>query len=105
AFAIAGARAAQHHVGGQNTVADHAPAIIYVPDDTDLRTLPPGDGGLVLTADSRTLNEWADGYTSRAQTYADLFAQPGWQASEFRRALWRAWSAVDDWSGAEAGRG
>lgn len=52
-------------------------------------------------ADARDLRAWADGYTSKAQTYADLFTQPGWQASEFRRALWRAWFAVDDWARAE----
>lgn len=75
-----------------------------MPEGTDLEGLPGGDGALVLAADARSLRSWAEGYTSRAQTYADLFAQPGWQASEFRRALWREWFAVDDWAHADTGR-
>lgn len=100
-YAIGGTRAAAHHLGGPNTIADHAPAILYVPEDSDLGALPAGDGALVMTADARALRSWADGYTSKAQTYADLFAQPGWQASEFRRELWREWFAVDDWARSE----
>lgn len=102
AYAIGGTRAAAHHLGGRNTVADHGSAILYVPTSVHVAGLPPGDEALVLTADSHTLNLWHDGFTSPSQTYADLFAQPGWQASEFRRALWRAWFTVDDWSRAEA---
>lgn len=101
-YAVGGTRAAVHHLGGTNTIAAHAPAILYVPEGTELEGLPEGDGALVLAADARSLQSWAEGYTSRAQTYADLFAQPGWQASEFRRALWRAWFAVDDWAHADA---
>lgn len=101
AYAIGGTRAAARHLGGTNTVADHAPALLYVQDDTELERLPAGGGALVLTIDARSLQAWTDGYSSRAQTYADLFAQPGWQASEFRRALWREWFAVDDWARAE----
>lgn len=101
-YAIGGSRAAAHHLGGVNTIADHAQAIVYVPDGTELDHLPDGDGLLVLTADERSMGAWPDGFTSKAQTYADLFAQPGWQASEFRRTLWRAWFDVDDWSRTEA---
>lgn len=101
AYAIGGTRAAAHHLGGENTVADHAAAIVYVHRDTNLHGLPDGSGALVMKADNRALRVWTDGYTSEAQTYADLFAQPGWQASEFRRALWRKWFAVDDWARAE----
>lgn len=36
--------------------------------------------------DERAAKTWT-GYSSVAQTYADLFATPGWQASEFRKAL------------------
>lgn len=100
-YALGGTRAAVHHLGGTNTIATHAPAILYVPEGTNLEGLPEGDGALVLVADTRSLRSWAEGYTSRAQTYADLFAQPGWQASEFRRALWREWFAVDDWAHAD----
>lgn len=103
-YALGGTRAAAHHLGGRNTVADHAPAIIYLPASAPLGDLPPGGGALVFTAKDHTLAMWADGYTSPAQTYADLFAQAGWQASEFRRALWHAWFSVDDWALAEASR-
>jgi len=101
-YAIGGTRAAAHHLGGRNVIADHGLAIIYVPSSVDLASLPPGDTALVFTTDAHTLATWADGFTSAAQTYADLFAQPGWQASEFRRALWRTWFTVDDWAQAEA---
>ena len=100
-YAVGGTRAAVHHLGGTNTIAAHAPAILYVPENTDLAGLPEGGGALVLVADARSLQSWAEGYTSPAQTYADLFAQPGWQASEFRRVLWREWFAVDDWAHAD----
>ncbi|MGB3414283.1 MAG: hypothetical protein WBA28_06160 [Microbacteriaceae bacterium] len=100
-YAIGGTRSAAHYLGGRNTIADHAPAIIYVPLGTQLTGLPLGDDAIVMTADQKTLDSWADGFTSPAQSYADLFAQPGWQASEFRRALWRNWFTVDDWSRAE----
>ena len=100
-YALGGSRAAVHHLGGQNTIASHAPAIVYVPQSADLSGVPEGDGALIVSAKEHALSTWVDGYTSPAQTYADLFAQPGWQASEFRRALWRAWFTVDDWSLAE----
>ncbi|MCB0879989.1 MAG: hypothetical protein KDC46_13545 [Thermoleophilia bacterium] len=102
AYAIGGTRAASRHLGGSNTIADHAEAIVYVPDSFDLQDLPAGEGALVLLADERSMRDWSDGFTSRAQTFADLFAQPGWQASEFRRALWRAWFEIDDWSRKDA---
>ncbi len=104
-YAIGGTRAAVQHLGGLNTIADHAPAILYLPMSVALDDLPPGEEALVLAVESKTLDEWRSGFTSAAQTYADLFAQPGWQASEFRRALWRAWFSVDDWSRAEAADG
>lgn len=100
-YAIGGTRAAAHHLGGPNTVATHGAAILYVPEGVDLDDLPAGDTALVMAAGARDLRCWADGFTSPAQTYADLFAQPGWQASEFRRALWKKWFAIDDWARAE----
>lgn len=102
AYAIGGTRAAAHYLGGVNTVADHAPAVLYVPEGSTLHDLPAGESALVLVADDRALRSWINGFTSKAQTYADLFAQPGWQASEFRRALWKRWFSVDDWARAEA---
>jgi hypothetical protein len=101
-YGIGGTRAAVHHLGGRNTIADHAPAIVYAPVGTDVALLPEGQGALVVSIDATTLRGWSDGYTSPAQTYADLFAQAGWQASEFRRALWRKWFDTDDWSQAES---
>lgn len=100
-YAIGGTRAAVTFLGGRNSIADHAPAILYVPSSIELNALPRGESALVITTDLRTLESWRSGYTSAAQTYADLFAQPGWQASEFRRALWRKWFSVDDWARAE----
>lgn len=102
AYAIGGTRAATYHLGGLKGIADHGPAILYIPTSVHVGGLPPGDEALVLTANAHTLDLWNDGFTSPSQTYADLFAQPGWQASEFRRALWRAWFTVDDWARAEA---
>ena len=100
-YAIGGTRAAAHHLGGRNVIADHGIAMVYVPSNMDLSALPRGEDALVITVDQHTLSRWNDGFTSAAQTYADLFAQPGWQASEFRRALWREWFAIDDWARAE----
>jgi len=97
-YALGGTRAAAHYLGGTNTIADHAATIIYVPLGVALDPLPPGDTALVLSAGEHELREWSAGYTSKAQTFADLFAQPGWQASAFRRELWRAWFAIDDWA-------
>jgi len=104
-YAIGGTRAAAHHLGGRNAIADHAAAILYVPSSIAVADLPPGDEALVFTTDPKTLDAWRDGFTSPAQTYADLFAQPGWQASEFRRALWRTWFTVDDWAKADVTHG
>lgn len=101
AYAIGGTRAAAHHLGERNTIANHGPAVVYVREGVPLDALPEGDEALILTADTRAMRAWSEGYTSKAQTYADLFAQPGWQASEFRRALWREWFAADDWAQAE----
>lgn len=101
AYAIGGTRAAAQHLGGRNMIADHAEAIVYVCESTDIDHLPAGEEALVFQADGSTMAYWNLGYTSPAQTYADLFAQPGRQASEFRRALWRAWFSIDDWSKAE----
>jgi hypothetical protein len=47
--------------------------------------------------DRRAEREWLSGYTSFAQTYVDLFATPGWQASEFRLALHDRFLRGRDW--------
>ena len=72
------------------------------PDVTPLPAVVPPVVVVLVTHDAgpwfeETLESLA------AQTYADLFAQPGWQASEFRRALWRKHFDVDDWSQRDQG--
>lgn len=47
--------------------------------------------------DKRAMKTW-DGYSSVAQTYADLFATPGWQASEFRTALRERFVPAREWN-------
>ncbi|MDP3972449.1 MAG: hypothetical protein Q8P61_06035 [Candidatus Nanopelagicales bacterium] len=103
AYALGGTDAALHHLGGPNTVADKGQRLIYVPPGTGLDELPDGSDVLVLPLDAPAARDWKDGFSSPAQTFADLFALPGWQATEFRRALWRKLFAVDDWSNAEVG--
>jgi hypothetical protein len=104
-YALGGEAAAVMHLGGRNTIADIQHRIIYVwfgDDDPDAerRALPPGDEATIVPMDAPASRAW-DGYTSPAQTYADLFSQPGWQASEFRRAMWRQYFGEDDWAGWE----
>lgn len=96
AFALGGAESAVFHLGGRNTVADIGTRILYVSDPETLGPLPEGDEVLVLRMDQRAALDW-DGYSSPAQTYADLFASPGWQASEFRYALRDTLLAGRDW--------
>lgn len=104
-YAIGGTAAAVHYLGERNTVADLGRRIIYVPTTTTIGDLPPGDEVILVETDDVAQRTWRDGYSSLAQTYADLFAQPGWQASEFRRALWRQLFQTDDWSKPEHERG
>ncbi|WP_308465614.1 hypothetical protein [Rathayibacter soli] len=100
-YALGGTTAAVHYLGGRNTVADLGQRLVYAPAEEDLSELPTGDDVRVVSMDAVARSDWRDGYSSLAQTYADLFAQPGWQASEFRRALWRKLFDIDDWSRAE----
>lgn len=97
-----GASAAVELLGGKNTVSDYSEFILYLRDDSVVGpflealkhlTVRPGrvDVGdpaqvTVLLADRRAAREWGT-HTSFAQTYADLFATPGWQSSEFNDAL------------------
>lgn len=102
-YALGGTDAAVNHLGGPNTIADKGQRLLYVPPDTRIDDVPAGEDVLVLPLDAPAARDWTDGYSSVAQTYADLFAQPGWQATEFRRALWRKLFEVDDWSAARVG--
>lgn len=103
AYALGGTDAAVHHLGGVNVVADKGQRIVYVDLKTAIPPLPAGNEVRVMTMDAAAERSWTTGFTSLAQTYADLFAQPGWQASEFRRALWRKHFDVDDWSQRDQG--
>ncbi|REJ08039.1 hypothetical protein DY023_01885 [Microbacterium bovistercoris] len=100
AITLGGADAAIHWLGGRNTVADVGFRLAYVDenltDDWPL-ILPAGEEVRVVSRDAVGRRTWRSGFTSRAQTYADLFALPGWQASEFRLALHRELFGAADW--------
>ncbi len=83
--ALGGPDAANALLNGR-AVADFREYIVYLPASADLAGLPAGTEVRVLSMDKRAARTW-NGYSSLAQTYADLFATPGWQASEFRKAL------------------
>ena len=86
AVAFGGTDAAVHWLGGVNTIADKGVRLIYA--DTDVaQGLAAGDEVRVVSRDRVAARAWRDGFSSVAQTYADLFAMPGWQASEFRVTL------------------
>jgi len=84
-YALGGPDAANALLKGR-AVADFREHIVYMPASADLSKLPEGDEVRVLSMDKRAMKTW-NGYSSLAQTYADLFATPGWAASEFRMAL------------------
>jgi len=84
-YALGGPDAATALLGGR-AVADFHEHVVYLPASPEVSALPPGNDVRVLTMDKRAAKTW-NGYSSLAQTYADLFATPGWQASEFRAAL------------------
>ena len=96
-YAIGGPDAAVTYLDNWNNVADIGLRLVYLPATVDVGGLPPGDEVAVLRMDKRAQREWTDGYSSLAQTYADLFALPGWQAEEFRRALWTRHFSTPDW--------
>lgn len=113
AGAIAGgAAAAVELLGGVNTVSDYSEHVIYLRDedaiaaamrildttDVERHTGYGRDRGNVtlLPADRRAARDWRE-HTSFAQAYTDLFATPGWQASEFRLALPKKFLPTRDW--------
>jgi len=96
AVAFGGTDAAVHWLGGVNTVAGKGVRLIYA--DVDLaHGLVQGDEVRVVSRDKVAARSWRDGFSSVAQTYADLFAMPGWQASEFRLALHSRLFGRADW--------
>lgn len=96
-YALGGADAAVHYLGGRNTVADIGTRLVYLRRTPEVDGLPAGGEVRVMELDERAARGWINGYSSLAQTYADLFATPGWQAEEFRRALWTKFFAEPDW--------
>lgn len=111
-FISGGAAAAVELLGGVNTVSDYSEHLYYLRDDhaaaaIDDMLIRMGvtrhtgygrDRGNVtfLLADIRAARTWQD-HTSFAQTYADLFALPRWQTSEFRLALHEKFFSKRDW--------
>lgn len=112
-----GSAAAVELLGGVNTVSDYSEWMYYVRDDevADMVTGMLDQIGAqrhtgygrnrgnvtFLRADPRSARNWRR-HTSFAQTYADLFATPGWQASEFRLALGEKYLRKRDWDEVEA---
>lgn len=87
AYALSGSSAAVYYLGGRNTVADLGRRIVYATRPLSQADFPEGDEVIILAEDPVAAQTWKSGYASLAQTYADLWASPGWQAAEFTRAL------------------
>ena len=96
-YALSGSTAAVHHLGGRNTVADLGRRIVYTARPLSQGEFPEGDEVIILTEDPLAARTWTSGYASLAQTYADLWASPGWQAAEFTRALKAKLFSEADW--------
>lgn len=96
-YALSGSTAAAHYLGGRNTVADLGRRIVYTTRPVSQGDFPAGDEVIILAQDPVAARAWRSGYASLAQTYADLWASPGWQAAEFTRALKAKLFADADW--------
>jgi DNA-binding transcriptional regulator YhcF (GntR family) len=96
-YALSGSTAAVHYLGGRNTVADLGRRIVYTTRTLSQATFPTGGDVIILTEDPLAERTWKSGYASVAQTYADLWASPGWQAAEFTRALKAKLFTDADW--------
>ncbi|MES2094628.1 MAG: hypothetical protein V4531_12565 [Actinomycetota bacterium] len=96
-YALSGSSAAVHYLGGRNTVSDLGRRIVYTTRTLFQDDFPEGDEVIILTEDPLAARTWTSGYASLAQTYADLWASPGWQAAEFTRALKAKLFADADW--------
>jgi hypothetical protein len=96
-YALSGSSAAVHHLGGRNTVSDLGRRIVYTTRALSQADFPEGDEAIILAEDPLAARTWKSGYASLAQTYADLWASPGWQAAEFIRALKVNLFAEADW--------
>lgn len=96
-YALGGSSAAVHYLGGRNTVADLGRRIIYTTRKPDPDQFPDGDEVIIVKQDPTAAAQWRSGYASLAQTFADLWASPGWQAAEFTRALQDQLFSGTDW--------
>lgn len=96
-YALGGPNAAVHYLGGRNTVSDLGKRLVYTSNKHALDGLPAGDEVLFLKQDELAVRSWRDGYASIAQTYADLWASPGWQSAEFLQALKSFIFSAPDW--------
>jgi len=96
-YALSGSASAVHHLGGRNTVADLGRRIVYTARVLAQDDFTAGDEVIILTQDAVASRTWRSGYASLAQTYADLWASPGWQAAEFTRALKAKLFTDADW--------
>ena len=96
-YSVSGSSAAVHYLGGTNTVASLGRRIFYTSRLLSQADFPDGDEVLILRKDSLAVHTWQTGYASLAQTYADLWVSPGWQAAEFTRALKHQLFAEADW--------
>lgn len=96
-YALSGTSAAVHHLGGQNTVADLGQRVLYTTHNVLQKDFPESDEVVILKQDPLAARTWKSGYASLAQTYADLWASPGWQSAEFLRALRTKLFAQADW--------
>ena len=96
-YALSGSSAAVHYLGGRNTVSDLGRRIVYTPRTLSQGDFPEDDEVIILTEDPVAARTWKSGYASLAQTYADLWASPGWQAAEFTCALKTKLFTDADW--------
>lgn len=96
-YALSGSTAAVLYLGGHNTVSDLGRRVVYTTRSLSQDDFPEGDEVIILAEDPLAARTWKSGYASLAQTYADLWASPGWQAAEFTRALKAKLFAEADW--------
>lgn len=96
-YALSGSSAAVNYLGGRNTISDLGRRIVYTTRPLAQDDFPQADEVIILAEDPVAARTWKSGYASLAQTYADLWASPGWQAAEFTRALKAKLFADADW--------
>ncbi|MEC5149923.1 hypothetical protein [Cryobacterium sp. GrIS_2_6] len=87
-FTLGGADAAQHYLGDV-AVADRGQRVVYTAAAIDASNFEPGAEVLVVEWGPNAMRSGTESppFTSMAQTYADLFSLPGWQAAEFLEAM------------------